>query len=480
MNAKSSQFDAQEKVISLFQRAYSTCPAYRDFIDEHDIVASQITKPQHIDRIPIMTKDNFLRKYPLNQRLIDNKLLSDCYMMTASSGSTGEPLFWPRDYDTDKFLEKKKERLYQDLFDIKNQKTLCINTFALGIWTAGVLTSKFSWGAAEKNPMTVISTGMNFQAIADTFRNIVEKYDQVIMLGYPPVLMEVIEHISEEFVNLAQFNIKILYTSDSLSPKAKERLLQLIGKADDHGSVVGFYACTDTGIVGAQTRVTATAFEELNQLSDTKMSKILQKYFSSSKIPALYQYDPMVKYLEAHDGEILVTADQNVPLIRYKLGDRGGIIAGSEIAACLKSCKKNSNQLKTLPSLSKQFEEQMYVFIMGRSDAVLFTTNIYIEDIKYCLESSSFSSRLTGHFRFGTVEESTTLKKQLRVQVFLKNKSKMSRNEEKIFVKEFVQSLYVVNSDVAGLQNVTIQDLIIEFLPDSADKYTNFKLKHFL
>lgn len=464
-NANATLVKAKEKVIELFHRAYNTCPAYQDFVNERKILPHQIKTVDDFEKIPIMDKKNYIRKYPVSERLIDNRELADSYMVTASSGSTGEPSFWPRDYKIDEFLEKKKEALYEQHFEISKKRTLCINTFALGIWTAGMLTSKLSWGAAKNNKLTVVSTGTHKENVLLAIRYLSKHYDQVIILGYPPFLLEIVEFLSVSDIDVHELNIKIMYTSDSLSNNGHNYLLSKISRSLDTSSIVGFYAASDTGIIAAQSPFTVRILKEMFNV-DSASSDLTHP--SAHKV--LFAFDPQVKYLESINNEIIVSSDQPVPLIRYNIHDRGGVISGYQLSEEL----KNSSV-----SFDESDLDDWYVYILGKTDSVLLTANIYIEDIRYCIENSQMFAKLSGNFKYG-VEELDTLRKRLIIKIFLKNVQTLSNEEKNSFEKEFTRNLFKINTDLAAVASNNFEPIRFIFEQDNENKYDGFKIKYFL
>lgn len=467
---KNGQRVAEQKVIDLFHRAYKTCPAYHHFIDSYNIDVRAITMPQDITKIPIMDKDNYLRKYTLEEKIIDNKSLSDFYMITASSGSTGHPTFWPRDYDIDTFLETKKEELYEKHFHISKKKTLIILTFALGMWTAGMLTAKLTWACAKNNDLSVISTGMNKENIFQSLTEFTDNFDQVIIVGYPPFLLNTIEYCEGKGFQFSNDKFGLLYTAESLSLNARKYLASKIDSTSSFKKVVGFYASSEAGILAEETPSLAS----LAQRTES-MEGFNKKLFNSSIPATLFAYMPQVKYLEEHKGELLITSDQPVPLIRYNIHDRGEIRTKKDLQKICKEFSVDYSDLD-LPEWS--------VFVHGRSNAVVMTANIYIEDIKFCLEHSEFSQRFSGFFRFG-VNEVEGFKKQLKVVVYLRSGQKMNQEEQEVFREEFITNLFTVNSDLSALKGnqeylSTIAPVEISFLSEYEYDISNIKLKYFL
>lgn len=458
-------FNVKQKALKLFHLVYQTSPAYRHFINSHKIDPSQIKSVSDWSKIPIMDRHNYINRYPLNDRLFEGKKLKDFYMISASSGSTGNPTLWPRDFNADIALEKKKEQLYEEHFQISKISTLCLVTFALGTWTAGMLTVKLSWAAAQRNKFTVVSTGMNKEEVLVMIKNLYKYYDQVLILGYPPFLTDLIAYSAEIGFDLKKANTKIMCTGDKFSEKWRTYITEKVSKTGNCRDVVGFYACSDTGIIGCETKKTIDIL-----ISSQNHVALTNSLFGSKNLPTFVTYDPNIKFLESINGEIIITAKQPVPLIRYNIHDRGGLLTG-------KTVKSIAHQFGI--KLSDEDTQKKYVFVFGRSDAVIITANIYIEDIKYCLENSRFKDKLTGYFKYGRYE-SKNHKYGLKIIIYLKNKIKLNRRKSVLFKKEFTNNLITVNKDFRYIYETSKLKLKFYFKPDDPYKFKSAKLKYFL
>lgn len=456
----------ENRLLKLFHDVYSTSKAYRNFIDSRNVGVKNIKSLADWGKIPIMDKHNYIKKYSLENRLYNGKKLYNFYMLCSSSGSSGEPTFWPRDYIIDMHLEKKKEEMYEEHFQISKKSTLCVISFGLGVWTAGMLTSKLSWAAAKNNKFTVITPGIDKKNALDVIRRLYKFYDQVILLGYPPFITDLVEYSKENGFDMRKANIKVMYTSEGFSENWRNLIVKSISKNNSRYDVVGFYASADTGIIGAENRFIIDLLDKASKNKDLSL-----RLFGSTNTPSLVTYDPSVKFLECIDGEILITSDQPVPLIRYNIHDRGGLIKGAQIKVFYKKFgyRFNDNEIN-----------DYYVFVFGRSDAVKLTANIYIEDIKYCLENSKFKGRLSGNFKYGT-DKNSNLRKRLKVIIFLKKNGKLNDSEKEYFEKEFYKNLLEANNDFKMIQSGTkIEKFRFEFISDTEDKYKTSKLKYFL
>src|SRR6478735_2248639 len=91
--------DPTPHLLELFERTRRTVPAYAAFLNEHAVEPTSIRELRHFRELPLTTKANYHQRYPLSERCRDGTL-SSSDMIATSSGSTGEPTFWPR-FSTD-------------------------------------------------------------------------------------------------------------------------------------------------------------------------------------------------------------------------------------------------------------------------------------------------------------------------------------------------------------------------------------------
>jgi phenylacetate-CoA ligase len=59
--------DFESKMLSLFQNVAATVPAYRDFLAAANIDRASIQTFADFQKLPLITKENYLRRYPLPQ-----------------------------------------------------------------------------------------------------------------------------------------------------------------------------------------------------------------------------------------------------------------------------------------------------------------------------------------------------------------------------------------------------------------------------
>ncbi|MFN8566592.1 MAG: hypothetical protein U0Z44_03510 [Kouleothrix sp.] len=114
-------------------------PAYRGaFLAEHAIAPGVMRSPADFARLPLVTKANYPHRYTLAD-LCRRRHLAGCDFVAVSSGSTGQPTFWPRFVADVSSRSRHAEQVFRDSFHADERRTLAVVCFALGTWLAACL-----------------------------------------------------------------------------------------------------------------------------------------------------------------------------------------------------------------------------------------------------------------------------------------------------------------------------------------------------
>ncbi|HEX3594263.1 MAG TPA: phenylacetate--CoA ligase family protein, partial [Polyangiaceae bacterium] len=114
-----------EVAVALFRTTAETVPAYRDWLGSHALDARSIRTPNDFVRVPIMTKENYVQRYPLAMRCRGGRVEA-CDMIAVSSGSTGVPTFWPRNAGDEYAVSRRFEQIFADAFQAGERRTLAV------------------------------------------------------------------------------------------------------------------------------------------------------------------------------------------------------------------------------------------------------------------------------------------------------------------------------------------------------------------
>ncbi|MGH3540176.1 MAG: hypothetical protein ACRDQJ_18105, partial [Pseudonocardiaceae bacterium] len=59
--------EAEQRALALFTSVVAMVPAYRTFLAEHDVDPAAVRTVDDFRALPLLTKDNYLRRHPLAQ-----------------------------------------------------------------------------------------------------------------------------------------------------------------------------------------------------------------------------------------------------------------------------------------------------------------------------------------------------------------------------------------------------------------------------
>jgi phenylacetate-CoA ligase len=401
----------KQNAVSIANKVSLNCIAYKKFIQ----LPRETVDISKFETLPIMDKYNYIQKYSLVDRIYKNVDISDCYMICSSSGSVDEPTIWPRSYKYDKHLVKPHTKFLDSHFHIIENKTLIVICFGIGTTQAGTMHLKASWEGSMDGKISVISPNGNSEITLKMLIYLHDYYDQIILLGYPPIINDLIDLAKKEKAQIDKWNIKIVYAGDSVSVLWRKTLAQRIGaKLSD---IISFYGTTEAGMIGFET-------PEINSVINhcINNSRLRKELFDSLTLPTLVQVDFEKKFIEIKNGEILITTDQPVPLVRYNLHDIGSLLQVSYI--------NNILQKYNLPILNKAPSDNLLV-IYGRNINNTFS----IEDIKFALEPLILSGKINNEFQYKEIKKNNKIIIMLNCYV---SNTEQFNNENKIKITESI------------------------------------------
>ncbi|MGH7998174.1 MAG: phenylacetate--CoA ligase family protein, partial [Brasilonema sp.] len=185
--------DTSAAALTLFHDMAATVPAYKDFLANHAVNSDEYQNFEDFQRLPQLRKENYLQRYPLAE-LCRNGQLQTCDMIAVSSGSTGKPTFWPRFFADEMQIATRFEQVFHDSFYADNRRTLAVICFTLGTWVGGMYTTNCCRYLASKGyPITVVTPGNNKEEIFRVVQELGSCFEQVVLLGYPPFLKDIID-----------------------------------------------------------------------------------------------------------------------------------------------------------------------------------------------------------------------------------------------------------------------------------------------
>jgi len=402
-NKKSQYWEKRryERSLSLFHLCAKRVSAYKDLLKKSSIKPAQIKNAADFQTLPSVNKSDYLRKYPLEE-LCSTKLSDQSLVLTSTSGSTGEPFYFPRNGTLD-----LQSSIYHEMFlksaEIDGDKsTLVLVCFGMGVWIGGIITYEAFKTISERSyPLTILTPGVNKKEIFDAIKNIAPKYDQLILCGYPPFMKDLIDEAASQGVNWKKFNLKIIFAAEAFSEKFRDYLLKKTGMKNPYRDTMNIYGSADLGTMAEETPVSI-----LIRRLTLKHKRLYKKIFKeANRLPTLAQFHPDFINFEAVNGEIYCTGDNILPLIRYRIGDNGGVLTFAEVARIFKEEGIDLSAEAKKVGIEKTIAELPFVYVYERTDlsTKLYGAIIYPEHIKAGLEKKkNLNHHLTGKFTMFT------------------------------------------------------------------------------
>lgn len=438
--------EREHRPLKLFHEAARRVPAYKDFLKKNHINPAKIKTFKDFQLVPPVSKKNYLRQYSLEKLCWDGTLRKPL-VFTSTSGSTGEPFYFPRGEQLDweysilaeLFLSNSKSKI--------QSPRLVIVALGMGAWIGGLITYKAFEIASRRSasPISIITPGINKAEIFHALRQLSPHYAETILIGYPPFIKDIIdEAVSEEKINLRRLNLRIMTAAEAFTEKFRDYLVNKTSIKNIHLDTLNIYGTADIG---------AMAWETPSAILIRRLAlgnkKLFHEVFSPiSKTPTLAQYNPLFITFEAPEGEILLSGNNTVPLVRYAVGDHGGVFDFTNITQKLQGQGVGFKQETRRVGIEKNIYELPFVYVYERSDfsTKLYGAIIYPEHVREGLSHPSVENFVTGKFTMLTKFDKHH-NEFMEIHFELKPRGKPTEQLKKLLQDIVVESLLERNAE---------------------------------
>ncbi|OBA33211.1 MULTISPECIES: phenylacetate--CoA ligase family protein [Gordonia] len=377
------QIAGVEEALDLANRAARDVPAYRRLV----LARGAADKPlRDLRDLPITSKE-YLRRSPLPELLWFGDITATG-SWSATSGSTGSPAFFPRDQVALDDATVFYGRILEQNFGIGAESTLVIVCFAMGTWIGGTYTYQTFLALRGKGArVSVTTTGID---VAAALRNLTELgpyYEKVVLAGYPPLIKDLLDQASDD--DLAQ-DIYLLLAGEAIGEGWRDHVLSRIGRPGQPDRVCVMYGTAEAGVMGHETPLTIAV-----RRAARPGSRLGAAIFGleSTRPPTLVAVDPMRRYVEVEDGYLLFTINSVLPLIRYRINDRGAVFSADRLRDELIECGHSELAAQVDPAAA-------YVVLSGRTDVAttFYSSNIYPSHLAEAFDATLVTDSVTGRF----------------------------------------------------------------------------------
>jgi phenylacetate-CoA ligase len=396
--------------LAFFRSVAAEVPAYKQHLEAHGVAVERVDSWDAFRALPLTSKATYQQHFVL-QDLCRHGQLDACDMLAFSSGSGSEPTVWPRFWTDEIPSSERFEQVLVDGFGLDRRSTLGVVCFALGNWVGGMYTLSCCRQLAAKGyPLTVAAPGNNKPEILRVLRALGSSFDQIVLFGYPPFIRDVIEAGTAEGYVWSGRPTRLVLAGEVFSEEWRRLVCERLGGSDPATATASLYGTADAGVLANETPLSVRIRRAL-----AREPAAARELFGDARLPTLCQYDPRRRLFETVDGDLVFSSDGGIPLVRYKILDRGGVISYEDMLARLADLKVPlALGPEVTPGPQLPF---VYVFGRGIFAVSFYGANVYPEHVAVGLEQPEFAPHLTGKFVVEVTEESHGPQLQVTVEL---------------------------------------------------------------
>ncbi len=331
-----------------YLHARRNVPAYRAFLAEHGDpgVRARGLDPD-LTAIPATDKDNYVRRYSIEDRCTGGRIPPAGVVVDESSGTSGAPNNWVRGAEE---RGEVKQALQVALHhQLGREPIFVLNAFALGPWATGMNVSM-----SVVDMAILKSTGPDIEKIANTLRVFGPRY-RYLITGYPPFLKALVDSAD---VDWERFDLMAVYGGEGMSEALRDYLGRVFTK------VYGSYGASDLEINLAAENDFTIALRRLLAGRPDLLERVGRP--DHGVLPMIFQYNPIDYYVETNaDGELVVTLCRRrnaAPKIRYSIRDLGHVVRMPALHKAFAGCGLAVSELPPATS------DLPLLFLYGRAD----------------------------------------------------------------------------------------------------------------
>ena len=408
-------FASRVMAYRVYLKAVKHCPAYHKFTQQNNV---QIMAFRDVSSISETNKENYVKKFSIEQRCYGGGIPVKGVVIDESSGSSGIPNNWVRGPDDRADIRKLLQLSYNLTYEGRN--TFLLNCFALGPWATGMnVTMSLADTTITK------SIGPDIIKLENSLKAFGTDYEYVIV-GYPPFIKL---FVNSTGLNLKDYRIHFITGGEAMSDGLRRYLSQFCI------SLISSYGASDLDInIGAETDFSLQLREVCSNYPE-----LTQEIFGREQPPMIFQYNPIDYYIEtSENGELIFTVNRinsAVPKVRYNLCDIGGTKTYDQLAELF----IKHDLVDKLPSPAL-YLPILYVYGRGDLSVPFYGAKVFSTDLDSILHETPELAQNFNSFQLSAFEDDK-LESRLKICLELNPEKKNSISQVKgLPINEFMFS----------------------------------------
>lgn len=388
----------EKDTLDLFHAMADRVPAYRDFLQKNAAQVETVKTIQDFKRVPITNKENYLLTYPLEALCWDGEFKQKQWTIASTSGSTGEPFYFPRTSFQDRQFELTAELVFLDYFEVQKRSTLFIDCFALGVWIGGMFSYQAVKYLADRGDyqITIITPGADKGEALKAIKGLGHRFDQIILGGYAPLVKDLVDDGIDAGIDWSQYRMKYFFAAEGFTEGLRDYIVKKGGARNVYTDTINHYGTADLGTMSHETPLSILA-----RRFAVKNPDLYRDVFSeTNRLPTLTQFIPELYFFEQVDGRLLCSGRGGMPLVRYDLKDRGNVYTPQEFLAIYATHGIDLMAEAKRAGIDHTIWQLPFVYVAERTDFTIniYSVNVFPESIRKALEDADLQESLTGKF----------------------------------------------------------------------------------
>lgn len=435
--------------LQIFKETYQKVPVYKKFLKKEGWHGNIKTEAD-FTKLPVMSKENYLIKYPLRELVMAGSLAKPL-ILTSTSGSTGDPFYFPRTELIDEEYSYILERFLAEGGPKKNEPTLVLICFGMGVWIGGIISYQaFEIAGRRSNlPISILTPGINKTEIIKALKLMAPNYTNVILVGYPPFIKDVVDEAIEEKIDFSKYHMRFIFAAEVFTEGFRDYLCKKACVKNMYRDTLAIYGSADIGAMAWETGVLIL----LKRLLLKKENRMEKFFGTKHSMPTIGYFNPAWLQFEGKNGEVLISGRNAIPFVRYSIGDHGGTFTFSDMKRRLSALGINFDSEVKRAGLGDVVLKLPCVYVYERNDlsTTLYGLQIYPEIIRESLLHDVLHPYLTGKFSMIT---KFNKKQDQYLEIVIETKKgikKVPREKKKQALNNIIKNLQKNSSEFTEL-----------------------------
>lgn len=436
----------ERATLELFHKAAQKVPAYKDFLKKNRINHEKIKTLSDLKLVPPTSKEGYLKKYSRKDLCWDKEFSGRTWTISTTSGSTGEPFYFPRSEEQVLQYALSAELYLRQNFEIHKKSTLYIVGFPMGAWIGGLFTHQALERVAARGnyKLSIITPGINKSEIIKIVKDLGKEFDQIIIGSYSPFLKDIIDEGIAAGFNWGSYNIGLIFSAEGFSEEFRDYVVRKMELKNPLTATLNHYGTVDLGTMSHETPLSIM----LRRMA-VKNGVLFKSLFGEiNRLPTFTQFLPEQFFFEEEKGNLFCSSSSGYPLLRYDLRDRGGVLRMKRVSEIFQEQGIEIREESKKAGIANTVGNLPFVHVYERNDLSVsfFAFQIYPETVRKVLQSPSFENFLTGKFTM-SVKFNNQGNQYLEINSELKPKIKGTKPLEKKVENLVMERLIKENSE---------------------------------